>query len=90
LAFDLILVLAMVGVLFGLGRGAVHTCIEESVHKYRVAAWLEEVAAKSLSFRTAESRRLALRKSDELVVGYLKARRGHFRILFRQVVGALS
>ncbi len=90
LAFDLVLVLAMAGVLFGLGRGAVHTAIEESVHKYRVAAWLEEVATKSLSFRTAESRRLALRKSDELVVGYLEARRGHFRILFHQVVGALS
>ena len=89
LAFDLFLVVA-VGVLFGLGRGAVQTCIEESVHKYRVAAWLEELAEKTLSFRTAEARRLALKKSDELIVGYLNARRGHFRILFRQVVGALS
>jgi len=90
LAFDLFLVIAMVGVLFGLGRGAVQTCIEESVHKYRVAAWLEELAEKTLSFRTSEARRLALRKSDELIVGYLNARRRHFKILFRQVVGALS
>jgi putative ABC transport system ATP-binding protein len=90
LAFDLVLVLAMIGVLFGLGQGAVKTSIEESVHKYRVAAWLEEVAAKSLSFRTAEARVLALRKADELVVGYLNARRDHFRILFRQIIGSLS
>lgn len=90
LAFDLVLVLAMIGVLFGLGQGAVKTSIEESVHKYRVAAWLEEVAAKSLSFRTAEARVLALRKADELVVGYLNARRAHFRILFRQIIGSLS
>lgn len=90
LAFDLILVLAMIGVLFGLGRRAVVTSIEESVHKYRVAAWLEEVAGKSLSFRTADARKLALMRADDLVVGYLGARRNHFRILFRQVLGALS
>ena len=90
LAFDLVLVLAMVGILFGLGRNAVRTCIDESVQKYRVAAWLEEVAAKSFSFRTAESRDFALRRTDELVVDYLQARRTHFSILFRQVVGSLG
>lgn len=90
LAFDLILVLAMVGVLFGFGRRAVRTAIEESVQKYRVAAWLEEVAGKSASFRNEESRRFALKRADELVVGYLHARKSHFRILFRQVSGALT
>lgn len=90
LAFDLVLVLAMIAVVFGLGQGAVKTSIEESVQKYRVAAWLEEVAAKSLSFRTAEARVLALRKADGLVVDYLNARRNHFRILYRQIMGALG
>ncbi len=90
LAFDLILVLAMIGVLFGLGQRAVKTAIEESVQKYRVAAWLEEIASKSLSFRSAEARRFALQRADDLIVNYLDARKGHFRILFRQVTGALS
>lgn len=90
LAFDLVLVLTMVGILFGFGRNAVKTCIDESVQKYRVAAWLEEVAGKTLSFRTADSRVLALKRTDELVVDYLAARRSHFTILFRQVVGTLG
>jgi len=90
LAFDLLLVLAMVFVIFGLGRGAVRTAIAESVQKYRVAAWLEELAGKSLSFRNVEARHLALLRTDALVVEYLRARRAHFRILFRQVIGALS
>lgn len=90
LAFDLVLVLAMVGVLFIFGRGAVGTAIEESVQKYRVAAWLEEVAARSESFRTTEARKLALRRADDLVIGYLGARQRHFRILLRQVVGSVG
>jgi ABC-type bacteriocin/lantibiotic exporter with double-glycine peptidase domain len=90
LAFDFLLVLAMVAILFWLGRGAVGTAIEESVQKYRVAAWLEEVAGRSESFRSAEARRFALRRTDDLVVGYLAARREHFKIILRQVIGSVG
>lgn len=90
MAFDFVLIAGTVAIIFGLGRGAVNSCIEESVQKYRVAAWLEEMAAKSTSFRTTESRVMALKRTDELVVGYLKARRSHFRILLRQVIGSLG
>lgn len=90
LAFAIVLV-GMIGViLFVLGRGAVNTSIAESVQKYRVAAWLEDLAARPLLFRSKASRVLALEKANSIVQDYLEARSSHFRILMRQVLGSLA
>jgi putative ABC transport system ATP-binding protein len=90
LAFALVMVLAIGVILFLLGRGAVVSSIEESVQKYRVAAWLEELADRPLLFRSRPARAMALAKADEVVNSYLEARSSHFRILMRQVVGSLT
>ena len=90
LAFAILLVIGVSIILFVLGRGAVDTAIEESVQKYRVAAWLEELAARPLLFRSADARELALQRADEVVGAYLNARAEHFRILLRQVIGSLT
>ena len=44
LAFDVLLFLAILVVLFPMGRGAVATSILESKAKYELVAWLEEIA----------------------------------------------
>lgn len=87
LVFDIVLVAAILVILFGLGRGAVRTSIEESRAKYDVVAWLEEVARHSVSLRSPRGGELAAQRANELVTIYLRERTGHFRILLRQVIG---
>ncbi len=90
LAFDLVLVSTILFIIFVLGRGAVDSSINESVEKYRVAAWLEDLASKKVTFSSKSARYFALERANEIVGNYLSARKIHFRILLRQVIGFLS
>lgn len=90
LAFDALLVLAMVFLFAGLGRGAAHTAIVESKTKYAVAAWLQETMRHSVLFKGTGGEEFARRRAYDLTQSYLGARRAHFRVLFRQIVGALA
>lgn len=89
LGFDLILLLCL-GFLFAvLGRGAVRTAIQESIAKYAVAGWMEEVARHPIAFKSAGGTQLALEQTDMLTRVYLLNRAAHFRILIRQIGFAL-
>ncbi|MGB8222234.1 MAG: ABC transporter ATP-binding protein, partial [Polyangiales bacterium] len=90
LAFDLVLIVSAVLVLVPLGRGGSKTSIAESKAKYAVAGWLEEMARHPLSFKLAGGEQVARAKVETLAKSYLDERRRHFRIVFRQVVGALT
>jgi putative ABC transport system ATP-binding protein len=90
LVFDILLVAAMVGIVFGLGRGAVTTSIKESKAKYAVEAWLEQIAAHLVTFKSAGGAALAFQRSHDLLEHYLGYRAAHFRILIRQIVGAFA
>lgn len=90
LAFDVVLVLTVVVVLWGLGRRGPYTAILESKAKYRVAAWLEDLARSGATFRTPHGAALALARADELARGYLGARRASFVVVFRQYAGLLA
>lgn len=90
LAFDALLVVAIFFVLFILGRGAVRTAITESKAKYAVAASLEEIARNPTSFKLAGGPAFAHQRTDQLAVEYVSARRKHFSIVLRQVVGAVA
>ena len=90
LAFDLVLVLAVLFVVVVLGRGATATTIAESRAKYAVEAWLEELARHPITFKSTGGAELALDRVDSLCQSYLARRRDHFRILFRQIVGVLA
>ncbi|MDC7997261.1 peptidase domain-containing ABC transporter [Gilvibacter sediminis] len=64
--------------------------LEESKNKYKVAHWIQEVARTVVSFKLSGKTSLALRKNDNLVVGYLGAREKHFKVLviqFIQLIG---
>ncbi len=90
LAFDIVLLLLIVIVLFGLGRGAVRTSIAESHAKYDALAWLEEIARHHSAFRSRVAETYARNRTHELVRGYLRERAGHFKILMRQTAGTLT
>lgn len=89
LGFDLILIGALLILFFVLGRGAVRTAIQESIAKYAVAGWLEEVARHPVAFKTAGGPALAAEKTDRLTQTYLDHRQSHFRRLFGQICFSL-
>lgn len=89
LAFDAGLVLAL-GVVIALGYGAVPTAVRESKAKYRVAAWLETLAARPSAFGGAKPARVAAAMADALTRDYLTARRAHYRRVLRQLVGGVG
>lgn len=84
LAFDLFIVISAIVIIWLFGFGALGTSIRESIEKYRVAQWLEEIGRCQTGFKTSASSNFSTQRADSLVVGYIKARRAHFRILVRQ------
>lgn len=60
------------------------TSLYESKYKYKVAAWLQEMARNNFSFRNELNYDYALQKNDHLVTDYLKYREKHFNIVKRQ------
>jgi ABC-type bacteriocin/lantibiotic exporter with double-glycine peptidase domain len=80
----------IVGVVVVMGRGAVGTATAESKAKYEVVHWLEELARHPGTFRASSQRRYARRRMDGLASGYVRARRTHYRIVFRQFAAALT
>ncbi|MFN6145973.1 MAG: peptidase domain-containing ABC transporter [Planctomycetota bacterium] len=91
--FLLILVLALVGavavIVFGFGWRGTRTAIAESIAKYDIAAWLQELARHTTAFCTKGGANFAAERTDELCRRYIEARRRHFRIWFRQFVGSV-
>lgn len=90
LAFSVILVAGIAVVALVLGRGAVPTAIAESRSKYAVAGWLEEIARHAPELKTTGAARFAVERADVLAREYLRARSAHYRIVFRQLAGALG
>ncbi len=90
LAFDVLLLVIIAVLVLGPARRGIASAIKESKSKYAVAAWLEEITRNPLVFKTAGAQRWVNLKSDRLTRDYVNRRREHYRIVFGQVVGALS
>ncbi len=89
LGFDLILIASILFILLVLTYGATETSIKESKIKYKVVAWLEEIALNVKSFKSKDNTQYALKKSNILLKEYIKARKNHFSILLRLFSGSL-
>ncbi len=88
IAFGFIL-LVMLWLIFRFtGRKGLATSLEESSFKYRVAYWLEELGRNQDTFKMIGSTSMPIQRTDELVVGYVNARKAHFKVLLGQY-GAL-
>ena len=79
--FSLILVSLVGLILFYTSPKGMATSIQESDYKYKVAGWLEELARVVRSFKFSKGSYLNMRKTDQLVAGYLNARTSHFKVL---------
>jgi putative ABC transport system ATP-binding protein len=90
LAFDIVLLLAIGFIMFVLARGAVATAIGESIAKYALVAWLEDIARNPWTFKSDGGPDLAAERTDALAHTYLSAKCGHYRVLLRQVVGSVA
>ncbi|WP_432743924.1 ABC transporter ATP-binding protein [Methylobacter sp. G7] len=90
LAFDVVLVLAIFFIIFVLGRGGVATAIQESLSKYALVAWLEIIAGNIQTFKFNGGPELAAKRIDALALAYLDAKRTHYQILLRQIVGSVT
>jgi putative ABC transport system ATP-binding protein len=89
LGFDMILILSL-GVLFTLlGWGGKRSAIRESISKYAVVGWLQEIARNPAAFKGHGAAQFATEKTDLLTREYLLARRTHFGILMRQFMFAV-
>ena len=90
LAFDIVLLIGAVIVLIPLGKGGTTTSVAESKAKYAVAGWLQEMARHPLSFKMPGGEEFAKARAENLAGVYLDKRDRHFRIFFRQLIGAMT
>lgn len=90
IAFGLVLVLVLYGLVAITGPRGLRTSITESKYKYGVVAWLEDVARTVGSFRLPARQGLALGRTDTLLNGYLTAREAHFGVLLTQSWGFVA
>lgn len=90
LAFDMILVIILLLVFFGFGKGGVRSSIQESYAKHAVAGWFEQLVMFPLLFKWEEAKSFSMGMADRLVNDYLSRRKEHYRILLRQIIGLLG
>ncbi|MFD2786385.1 peptidase domain-containing ABC transporter [Hymenobacter rubripertinctus] len=90
IAFGLLLVGLLALLIRFTGRHGLETSLAESKYKYRVVAWLEDVARTVYTFRHAPRQKLVLSRTDDLVGGYLTARQSHFKVLLTQFWGFVA
>jgi len=86
LGFDVVLLAIVALGVYVLGQGALANSVNESKQKYRLAAWLEEMARCSVSFRSAGAAEFGADRASVLTSEYLHARQRHFSLLFRQIL----
>lgn len=87
LAFDLLIILFITFATAVLGIGGLKTSIAESVQKYQLAQWLEDMGRCQTSMKTDGSSQYLNQRTDNILMDYLGARRAHFAVLFRQALG---
>ena len=84
IAFGLLLIMVVGFILYFSGTKGLDTSIEESTHKYKVVAWLEEMARIIRSVKFSKSPGFAMDKADESITNYLQSRTAHFKVLLLQ------
>lgn len=84
IAFGAILILAIILIIRFTVQPGFSAALEASEYKYKVAAWLQELARMIKSFKYTRNCDIQIQKTDELSAGYLQARTNYFKILLTQ------
>lgn len=82
--FGLILVVVLVAIIWLTGEKGIETSIKESKYKYKLVAWLEEMARSLSTFKLVGHTNLPMDRTNYYVKNYLDVRRKHFSILMTQ------
>lgn len=90
IVFGLVTLLLVIGVIFILGKSGLDTSLQESKYKYKVAAYLEEMARNLPVYRNEADSFAAIDQMDDLVARYLSYRNAHFKILKRFFYNAVA
>jgi ABC-type bacteriocin/lantibiotic exporter with double-glycine peptidase domain len=83
LAFGFFTVLVVVGICWAFGPSGLRTSLNESKYKYKVVAWLEDLARDLPTVRSQIDTLEPIDRMDDLVAHYLTYRNAHFRVLKR-------
>lgn len=95
IGFGTLTVLVIVLIIWINGPGGIKTSLTESKYKYRVVAWLEDVARELPMYRhrqdsVSDDPLETIDKMDELVANYVYHRNAHFRVLKRFFYSGLA
>lgn len=82
-AFGIITVSVLLLICRIYGPGGIRTSLNESKYKYKVVAWLEEMALNLPAYRHQRDTDEAMAHMDELVAKYIVHRNQHFSVLKR-------
>jgi ABC-type bacteriocin/lantibiotic exporter with double-glycine peptidase domain len=90
LGFGLFTLVAIVGISWIYGPAGIRTSLNESKYKYKVVAWLEDIARDLPLYRHRADQIEPIDRMDELVSNYLKYRNQHFSVLKRFFYNAVA
>ncbi|GAB3273713.1 hypothetical protein GCM10027347_46270 [Larkinella harenae] len=90
LAFGLFTLVTITIIAWILGPSGLRTSLNESKYKYKMAAWLEDIATRLADYRTSEKVNEPLTQTDEYVGHYLEYREQHFKVLKRFYYNSLA
>lgn len=83
LAFGLITALTIIGICWIYGPSGLKTSLAESKYKYKVVAWLEDVARDLPLHRHQMDSLETIDRMDDIAASYISYRNAHFRVLRR-------
>jgi len=90
LGFNIALLIAMSSIIWVLGRDGIKTSIDESIAKYEIVHWLQDVISYPGVFKINGGEDMAVEKANSLAADYLVARESQFRVVIRQVAFAIG
>lgn len=90
LVFASFLGLAVILIIFVLGKYGVSTADAECSAKYETLEWLEDMAQFGTLFRSEEGMEFGHKMADEAALKWLSARKSHFRVLLSQNMAAYA
>lgn len=90
LGFNIALLIAMSSIIWVLGRDGIRTSIDESIAKYEIVHWLQDVISYPGVFKINGGEDMAVEKANSLAAEYLVARESQFRVVIRQVAFAIG
>lgn len=82
--FGVLLVIVLGSILYYTGAKGLASSLEESRHKYSLAAWLEEMARGIKAFKFEPDGPVLTRNAERRTIRYLNKRTEHFKILLFQ------